>query len=116
MIRSWLPTAPCGTRDNSQRARAVGSHTGQINEYRLKTPNAGPHGLAADKDGNIWYTSNFKAHIGKLNPTTGDVTEYPSLIPPLAIRTRPSSITRVSSGSLCKAGTWWGGSSRRRAR
>jgi virginiamycin B lyase len=52
-------------------------HTGEIKEYRLKTPNAGPHGLAADTDGNIWYTGNFKAHIGKLNPHTGDVTEYP---------------------------------------
>src|SRR5437667_143561 len=28
-------------------------HTGQIKEYHLKTPNAGPHGLAVDKVGNI---------------------------------------------------------------
>jgi len=43
----------------------------------LKTPGSGPHGLIADKEGNIWYTGNAKAHIGKLNPKTGEVTEYP---------------------------------------
>jgi virginiamycin B lyase len=32
--------------------------------------------LIADKDGNIWYTGNFKATVGKLNPKTGEVTEY----------------------------------------
>ena len=34
------------------------------------------HGLVADRDGNIWYTGNFAAHIGKLNPRTGEVTQY----------------------------------------
>jgi virginiamycin B lyase len=29
------------------------------------------------KDGNVWYTANFKAYIGKLNPKTGAVTQYP---------------------------------------
>src|SRR6266536_2575240 len=32
--------------------------------------------LAADRDGNIWFTANFKAYIGKLDPRTGQVTEY----------------------------------------
>ena len=37
---------------------------------------SGPHGLVADKDGNIWFTANSKGYIGKLNPKTGDTTEY----------------------------------------
>src|SRR5262249_57392838 len=47
-----------------------------IKEYPLKTPHSGPHGLVEDKDGNIWYTGNTGALIGKLDPKTGAVTEY----------------------------------------
>jgi len=45
-------------------------------EYKLP-PKSGPHGLLADKDGNVWYTANFAAYIGKLDPKTGEVTKYP---------------------------------------
>jgi virginiamycin B lyase len=51
--------------------------TGKIQEFRLKTPDSGPHGLVADHDGNIWFTANFKGYIGKLDPRTGQVVEYP---------------------------------------
>ena len=30
--------------------------TGAMKEYPLKTAGSGPHGLVADKEGNIWYT------------------------------------------------------------
>jgi virginiamycin B lyase len=30
----------------------------------------------ADSFGNIWYTANFAGYIGKLDPSTGKVTEY----------------------------------------
>ena len=43
--------------------------TDAFKEYRTKTPDSGPHGLAADKDGNIWFA------IGKLDPKTGTITE-----------------------------------------
>jgi len=33
--------------------------------------------LVADSEGNIWFTANYKGYIGKLDPTTGNVTEYP---------------------------------------
>jgi virginiamycin B lyase len=48
--------------------------TGQFKEFPLKTPDSGPHGLVADLDGNIWFTAVFK--VGKLNPATGEITEY----------------------------------------
>jgi virginiamycin B lyase len=50
--------------------------TGAIKEYSPKMAGSGPHGLVADKDGNIWFTANSKGYIGKLNPKTGDTTEY----------------------------------------
>ena len=45
-------------------------------EYPLN-PQTGPHGLAEDKDGNVWFTGNFGHLVGKLDPKTGKVTEYP---------------------------------------
>jgi streptogramin lyase len=49
--------------------------TGAFKEYRTKTPDSGPHGLAADKDGNIWFAASFQGYIGKLDPKTGTFTE-----------------------------------------
>src|SRR5205814_1417923 len=48
--------------------------TGTFKEYSLiEGKNSGPHGLVADKDGNIWYTANFGGYIGKLDPRTGKI-------------------------------------------
>jgi virginiamycin B lyase len=30
-----------------------------------------------NRDGNIWFTANFGGYIGKLDPRTGKVTQYP---------------------------------------
>ena len=51
--------------------------TGEFTEYQLKTPGSGPHGLVSDPNGNIWFTANFKGYIGKLDPKTGAISEYP---------------------------------------
>ncbi|NJD55258.1 MAG: lyase [Nitrospirae bacterium] len=51
--------------------------TGKIREYKIPTPDSGPHGLVADNQGNIWFTANFKGYIGSLDPKTGTFREYP---------------------------------------
>jgi virginiamycin B lyase len=43
----------------------------------LKKPDSGPHGLVADSQGYIWFTANYKGYIGRLNPASGEVTQYP---------------------------------------
>jgi virginiamycin B lyase len=50
--------------------------TANVTEYRLPTPNSGPHGLVADSAGNIWYTGNAAHLVGRLDPTTGEVQEF----------------------------------------
>jgi virginiamycin B lyase len=91
-IREWVtptlgsrPHDPLAARDGSvwwtgmfaNNLGRLDPKTGQMTEFRLKTPKSGPHGLAEDKAGNIWYTGNQAALIGKLDPKTGDITEYP---------------------------------------
>jgi len=46
--------------------------TNEMKEYPAKTPASGPHGLAFDKEGKLWFTANSKGYIGKLDPKTGD--------------------------------------------
>src|SRR5580693_9899499 len=59
--------------------------TGQVNEYLLKRLEpttkhlpygVGPHGLIADGDGNIWFTAQLAGFVGKLDPKTGEQTQY----------------------------------------
>jgi len=37
----------------------------------------GPHNLIVANDGMVWYAGNLKTHIGKLDPRTGTITQYP---------------------------------------
>src|SRR4029078_375337 len=43
---------------------------------KIKTAHTGQHGLVEDRDGNIRFTGNSAALIGKLDPKYGAVTEY----------------------------------------
>lgn len=86
-IREWnVPTpnsnphdpavAPDGslwwTGQFTNRLGRLDPTTGMTREYPLKSPNSGPHGLTFDREGNVWYTGNY----AKLDPRTGNVTEY----------------------------------------
>lgn len=53
-------------------------------EYPLRTLDTkkflpygvGPHGLIADAGGDIWYTAQLAGFVGRLNPKTGEQTQY----------------------------------------
>ena len=48
-------------------------------EYFTPIPQSGPHGLKEDAEGNIYFTAidADPTYIGKLNVTTGEITDYP---------------------------------------
>jgi streptogramin lyase len=45
--------------------------------YDLPRPDASPHDTAFDTQGNVWYSDFNSQFIGKLDPKTGKVVEYP---------------------------------------
>jgi len=47
-----------------------------ITTYDLPRPDAAPHDTEMDPDGIVWYVDFVSPYIGKLDPKTGDVTEY----------------------------------------
>jgi streptogramin lyase len=48
-----------------------------ITEYDLPRPMIEPHDVIVDKTGYAWYTNFGEENIGRLDPKTGKVVEYP---------------------------------------
>jgi streptogramin lyase len=48
-----------------------------ITEYDLPRPLIEPHDVIVDKAGYAWYTNFGEQNVGRLDPKTGKVTEYP---------------------------------------
>ena len=48
-----------------------------VTEYDLPRPNGMPHDVILDEQGTAWYTDFGHQFLGKLDPKTGKVTEYP---------------------------------------
>ena len=48
-----------------------------ITEYDLPRPTVSPHDVVLDPDGNAWFSSFGEQFIGRLDPKSGKVTEFP---------------------------------------
>src|SRR5438046_7434388 len=48
-----------------------------ITEYDLPRPEALPHDAMADSQGMVWYSDFGSQFLGKLDPKTGKIVEYP---------------------------------------
>ena len=70
--------------------------THAIAEFPIPTASAGPHGITAGPDGNLWFTEINADQIGMINPTTHAVTEFP--IPTAGAE--PDGITAGPDGNL----------------
>jgi virginiamycin B lyase len=57
-----------------------------MKEYSLPGPSPTPYGLAIDKYGRIWYSSDDQDTMGCLDPKTGAVVEYPTPYPENGMR------------------------------
>jgi hypothetical protein len=55
----------CYTGQGANKLGRLDPKTGEFKEFPLKTHNSGPHGLVADKEGDIWFTAISGGYIGK---------------------------------------------------
>jgi len=65
--------------------------------YAVHTSYAGPFSIVSGPDGNLWFTELDAEKIGRINPTTGAVTEYPV---PSTTSFGPYGIAAGSDGNL----------------
>jgi streptogramin lyase len=83
-------------------ARPTGRATRVIyTEYRLPRETISPHDVIADADGIVWYSSFGEQNLGRLDPRTGKVTEFP--IP----EHKPGFPTGLLGLRADKAGNLW---------
>lgn len=47
-----------------------------IREWDVPTPGSRPHDPLATRDGMLWYTGQFSNRLGRLDPKTGQATEF----------------------------------------
>ncbi len=48
-----------------------------IHEWDVPTPNSRPHDPAVAPDGALWYTGQLANKLGRLDPKTGTIKEFP---------------------------------------
>ncbi|HLH95265.1 MAG TPA: carboxypeptidase regulatory-like domain-containing protein [Xanthobacteraceae bacterium] len=48
-----------------------------ITEYDLPNPRIEPHDVMLDREGMVWYSDFGQMFLGKMDPKTGKVTQYP---------------------------------------
>ncbi len=79
----WLATVnlsqePTWTFPLKTQPRLTGRATHVIvTEYDLPNPLIEPHDVVLDREGNVWYTDFGQMFLGKMDPKTGKVTQYP---------------------------------------
>src|SRR5438034_10356798 len=76
-------------------------------EYLLPRPRAFPHDPAVGRDGIVWYTDQANSYIGRLDPTTGQVTDYATPTPasgPHGIIVAPAGGGRYTGNSSARLG------------
>src|SRR6516162_4921957 len=67
----WAYELKTLARPKGRDTRAV------VTEYDMVRPTTEPHDILVDKEGNVWYTDFGEMFIGKFNPKTLKLTEYP---------------------------------------
>jgi virginiamycin B lyase len=72
-----------------------------ITEYDLPRPKAEPHDVVVGPEGMVWYCDFKEQYIGRLNPSTGKVVEYP--VP----QVKPGSNTGMNDLEIDREGTIW---------
>src|SRR5499427_2602763 len=48
-----------------------------ITEYDLPNPKIQPHDVMLDREGTVWYSDFGQMYLGKMDPKTGKVSQYP---------------------------------------
>jgi len=76
---SVLPASPAELPEYKQTVRSFSEEAASIVyvEYEMPGPNRHPFGAAPDKDGNIWIAYFGRNAIGRLDPKTGVIEEFP---------------------------------------
>lgn len=89
--------------DDRPWATLFGSHKlatvtdGKVEEFELPRDTARPRRLATTDDGSIWYVDYLGGYLGRLDPASGEVDEWPT---PAGSASRPYAMAADDRGRL----------------
>jgi virginiamycin B lyase len=75
----------------------------KFREWSLPTPGERPHDPLAMPDGSLWWSGQFANRLGRLDPKTGEMKEYP-----IPIKGGPHGLINDKDGNIWYAGNWGG--------
>jgi virginiamycin B lyase len=64
-------------RSVPNRVGRLDPRTGAFKDYPLPDPEADPHGLVVDAEGQVFWAETRGYHLGRLDPDTGEMVRYP---------------------------------------
>jgi virginiamycin B lyase len=76
----------------------------EIKEWPVPTPGSRPHDPLAYRDGSIWYTGQMANVLGRLDPRSGQITEYHPDTP----SSGPHGLTADQDGNIWFTGNFAG--------
>jgi virginiamycin B lyase len=74
-----------------------------IREWQVPTPGSRPHDPLAARDGSIWYSGQLANKLGRVDPKTGQVREYP-----VKPQTAPHGLVEDRDGNIWFTGNYKG--------
>lgn len=74
-----------------------------IREWEVPTPGSRPHDPLAARDGSIWYTGQLSNKLGRVDPKTGQIREYP-----VKPQTAPHGLVEDRDGNIWFTGNHTG--------
>jgi virginiamycin B lyase len=75
----------------------------KFQQWSLPTPGERPHDPLAMPDGSLWWSGQFANRLGRLDPKTGEMKEYP-----IPIKGGPHGLINDKDGNVWYAGNWGG--------
>jgi copper transport protein len=91
----WIPIT---VTEGSDKVVKFDSAAERFSSYDIPTSDAGPAGITTDRLGNIWFAEAGAGSIAKIDPATGNITEYKPKSPsqtldePAAVFADPNSL------------------------
>jgi copper transport protein len=78
----WIPIVVANGPDKVLKFEPASE---QFSSYIIPTPEARPAGIASDNNGDIWFAEASAGSIARIDPDTGNITEYRPISPRQAL-------------------------------
>ena len=101
-IKAYL-TASFPEKPRPKPAAINGPVQVKFQQWSLPVPGERPHDPLAMPDGSLWWSGQFANRLGRLDPKTGEMKEYP-----IPIKGGPHGLINDPDGNIWYAGNWGG--------